>query len=232
MNTRDAVFSLMAAASQFADLDPIVLRTIASRSRPQTFAAGQMVFLEGDPCRSLCILESGRVKFFRMNAEGREQILKVFERPGDVFCIASAFTTGTHIVSAKAATETRLHLLDMDVVNRLAHEHPSVGLRMVGTAGQHMTHLVALADDLSLKSATARLAKYLYQLAVADGAGKGAKVRISRDRLRADELAALLGTVRVHISRSLTSLAEAGAIGLDRRFIEIRDAAILRRYFE
>lgn len=232
MNTRDATFSLMAACSQFADLDPMALRTIAARCRPKVFPAGQMVFMEGDPCRSLCILETGRVKFFRMNAEGREQILKVFERPGDMFCIASAFSTGRHIVSARAVTETRLHLLDMDAVNRLAQEHPSVGLKMVSTAGEHMTHLVALADDLSLKTATERLAKYLYELAEEEGAGKGVKVRFSRDRLRAEELASLLGTVRVHISRSLTSLADAGAIDVDRRFICVRDLAILKRFFE
>ncbi len=167
-----------------------------------------------------------------MNAEGREQILKVFERPGDIFCIASAFSTGIHIVSARAMIETRLHLLDMDAVNRVARDHPSVGLKMIATAGEHMTHLVALADDLSLKTATARLAKHLYELAVVEGAGRGVKVQVSRDRLRAEELASLLGTVRVHISRSLTTLADAGAIDVDRRFIGIRDLAILRQLSE
>lgn len=232
MPTRDAIFSLMAASPQFSDLDPTALRTFAARCRPKVFVAGQLIFMEGDPCRNLCILESGRVKFFRMNAEGREQILKVFERPGDMFCIASAFSTRRHIVSAMAITETRLHLLDMDAVNALAYEHPSVGLKMVRTAGEHMTHLVALADDLSLKTATGRLAKYLHELAKAEGAGKATEARISRDRLRAEELASLLGTVRVHVSRSLTALADAGAIDLDRRFIRIRDLAILRRFIE
>jgi CRP-like cAMP-binding protein len=232
MTTRDTIFSLLAASSQFADLDPMALRTVAAGCRSKIFPAGQMVFMEGDPCRSLYILESGRVNFFRTNAEGREQILKVFERQGDMFCIASAFNTRIHIVSAKAVTETRLHLLDMNAVNRLAQEHPSVGLKIVSTAGEQMTHLVALADDLSLKTATARLAKYLYEVAVAEGAGKSVKVRVSRNRLRAEELASMLGTVRVHISRSLASLAGAGAIELDRRFIRIRDLAILRRFFE
>src|SRR5512145_2682297 len=92
MSTRDAIISLMAASPQFADLDPTVLRTIAARCRLNVFLIGQMVFMEVDPYRNHCILESGRVKFFRMNTEGREQILKVFERPGDMFCIASAFS--------------------------------------------------------------------------------------------------------------------------------------------
>lgn len=120
----------------------------------------------------------------------------------------------------------------MDTVNRVAQEHPSVGLKLVTTAGEHMAHLVALADDLSLKSATGRLAKHLHQLAAAEGAAKGKEVRISRDRLLEEELASMLGTVRVHISRSLASLVRAGAIDLDRRFVRIRDLTILRRISE
>lgn len=232
MNTRDAIFSVLAASAQFADLDPMILRTIAAHCRSKTFPAGQMVFMEGDPCRSLYLLESGRVNFFRTNAEGREQVLKVFERPGDMFCIASAFNTKIHIVSGKSVAETRLHLLDLEAMNSLAREHPAVGLKIVGMAGEQMTHLVGLADDLSLKSATGRLAKYLYELAVVEGAGKGVKVSIPRERLRAEELASMLGMVRVHISRSLTSLANAGVIEVDRRFIRIRDLAMLKQFFE
>jgi CRP-like cAMP-binding protein len=222
----------MAAAPPFADLAPEILRTVAAGCRSKIVPADQMVFMEGDPCRSLYILESGRVKFFRTNAEGREQILKMFERPGDMFCIASAFSGGRHIVSARAVTGTRLHLLDVDAVNALAREHPSVGLKIVEMAGEHLTHLVGLADDLSLKTATGRVAKHLHELAVAEGAGEGVEVRISRDRLREEALASLLGMVRVHISRSLASLAEAGAIDLDRRFVHIRDLPALKRFYE
>lgn len=232
MNTRGAILPLLTASTQFADLDPIALRAVAASCRSKLFTADQMVFREGDPCRSVYILESGRVNFFRANTEGREQILKVFERPGDMFCIASAFSTKIHIVSGRAVTETRLHLLDMDAVNTIAREHPSVGLKIVSMAGEQMTHLVGLADDLSLKSAAGRLAKYLYDLAVAEGARKDVEVRIPRDRLRAEELASMLGMVRVHISRSLTTIANAGAIEVDRRFVHIRDLAILKGFFE
>jgi CRP/FNR family cyclic AMP-dependent transcriptional regulator len=166
--------------------------------------------------------------FYRANADGREQVLKVFDRPGDTFCIASAFGTGTHIVSARAATETRLQLLDMETVNRLVREHPAMGLKLMTTAGEHLAHLVDLAEDLALKTATARLAKYLHELALAEGV-RGEEVRLARDLLREEELASMLGTVRVHISRILTGLVRAGAIDIDREFIRIRDLAILRR---
>ena len=232
MNKRDAMLPLLQVVPYFADLDAAILRTIAARCRPKVIPAGQLAFAEGDPCLDLCILESGRVKFYRVNAEGREQILKVFERPGDTFCIASAFSTGRYIVSVAAATETRLCLLDLDTLNRLVREHPSMGLKLVTTAGEHLAHLVDLAEDLALKTATERLAKHLHELALADGAAKGKDIRLSRDRLPEEELASLLGTVRVNISRSLTNLVLAGAIDVDRGSIRIRDLGVLRRISE
>lgn len=232
MNTRDAMVPLLKTVPYFAGLNPNVLNTIAARCQSKSFQAGQFVFMEGDPCRHLYILESGRVHFYRTSVEGREQILKVFDRPGDTFCIPSAFKTGRHIVSARTVTETRLRLLDVDTVNRLAQEHPSVALKLVATAGEHMTHLVALAEDLSLKTATARLAKYLYKLAVAEGAEKGKEIQLSRDRLPEEELASMLGTVRVHISRSLMNLVQAGALDLTRGFIRIRDLTVLKQISE
>jgi CRP/FNR family transcriptional regulator len=225
----EKTLQLLRTVSYFADLAPAVLATIADRCQSNSFRAGQFVFMEGDLCQHLYILESGRVKFYRTSAEGREQILKVFDRPGDTFCIPPAFHTGRHIVSARAVTETRLHFLDLDTVNRLAEEHPSLALKLVATAGEHMTHLVELAEDLSLKTATARLAKHLYELAITEGAKDGKEIRLSRDRLPEEELASLLGTVRVHVSRSLTNLVRAGVINLNRGFIRILDVKALKQ---
>lgn len=229
MNTSEKTHQFLSTVSYFADLAPPVLATIADCCQLKSFQAGQFVFMEGDLCKHLYILESGRVKFYRTSAEGREQILKLFDRPGDTFCIPSAFRTGRHIVSAKAVSETRAHLLDLDTVNCLAEEHPSMALKLVATASEHMMHLVELAEDLSLKTATARLAKYLYELAIAEGVEDGKEIQLSRARLAEEELASMLGTVRVHVSRSLMNLVQAGAIDLNRGFIGIRDAKALKR---
>jgi len=229
MNGRDPVLVLLKTVPYFADLDAAVLKTIAGRCRSKMLPAGQPVFMEGDSCLDLCILESGRVKFYRVNTEGREQIFRVFDCLGDTFCIASAFGTGRHIVSARAATATRLRLLDMETVNRLVREYPSMGLKLVRTAGEHMTHLVGLAEDLVLKTATERLAKYLHGLAVAEGGPKDGEVLLSRDRFPEEDLASLLGTVRVNVSRSLANLIRTGALDVDRGFIRIRDLAALGR---
>jgi CRP-like cAMP-binding protein len=226
------LLSVLRKVPYFRDLDPGVLTGIAGHCRARLCSAGEIVFMEGDPCLDLCVLESGRVMFYRINVDGREQVLKVFERPGDTFCIPSAFSEGRHIVSVKATAETRLQLLGIKTVNRIVQEHPSVGLKLIATAGEHMAHLVALAQDLALKSATARLAKYLLDMACGESAPKDGPIPIARARLREDDLASILGTVRVNVSRILKNLAREGAIDLDRKFIRILDLRMLKKMSE
>ena len=104
----DAIRSLKSLAP-FAGVPSATMKTIASRCRPKSRHAGESLFREGDPCRDLYVLVGGRVKCFRASPEGREQILKIFEQPGDVFCTTSAFSTGAHIVTAEAMSDVSLY---------------------------------------------------------------------------------------------------------------------------
>jgi CRP/FNR family cyclic AMP-dependent transcriptional regulator len=232
MNAHERTLQSLKAVPYFTDLAPPVRTTIAARCRLLSLQCDQLIFVEGELCRGLYIMESGRVKCYRANADGREQILKVFDRSGDTFCITSVFKTGRHIVSATAETETRLHMLDVATVKHLAQEHPSLALWLVTTAGDQMSTLVTLAEDLSLKPATVRLAKFLCEVALVEGMRAGNEIVVRRDRLREEEIASRLGTVRVHVSRSLKRLASAGMIALSREVIRIPNPIVLKQFSE
>jgi CRP-like cAMP-binding protein len=214
------------------DLAPAARAALGAHCRPMRLGRDQFVFMEGELCRSLYILESGRVKCYRANAAGREQILKVFDRRGDTFCLTSAFKAGTHIVAATTMSETTLHVLDVDVAKRLAREHPSFALWLVSAAGDQLKSLAGLAEDLSLKSVTARLANLLYEAALVDGVRNGNEVCLRRDGFREEQIASLLGTVRVHVSRSLKRLANTGTVALTRELIRIPDLNALKQLSE
>ena len=209
----------------FATVEASTRKIVASHCRAVTRRSGEAIFEEGDPCRALYILAVGRVKCVRANAEGREQILKVFEKPGDIFCATSAFSTGAHIVTAQAMSDAQLYAVEVGTMKRVALEHPALALALMTTTGEQMRSLVSLADDLSLKTATARVAKLLSERARA--VGGGAPVRLRRAELREDDIAAQVGTVRVHVSRSLKALATMGAIMLERDTIRINDVQAL-----
>jgi CRP-like cAMP-binding protein len=214
----------------FAGLDSATVKTLASRCRRRSWQPGETLFLERQPCRDLYILVTGRVKCFRTSPEGREQILKIFERPGDMFCTTSAFSTGSHIITAGAMDDVSLYVIDVATIKRVALEQPAMALALVTAAGDQMQSLVSLADDLSLKTATTRVAKLLWERAQAQGGRKGREIHLQRASLREDDIAAIVGTVRVHVSRSLKALAAMGAITLARDSIRINDLEALEGF--
>ena len=165
MDGQSDAIRFLKSLTSFSGLQSATVKTMASRCRLRSRQAGEELFLEGDPCRDLYILVSGRVKCFRASSEGREQILRIFERPGDMFCTTSAFSTGSHIVTAEAMNDVSLYVIDVETIKWVALEEPAVALALVTTAGDQMRSLVSLADDLSLKTATARVAKLLWERA-------------------------------------------------------------------
>src|SRR5436309_13225196 len=138
MDAHSDVIRFLKSLTHFASLQNAAMQRIASRCRLKTRQAGENLFVEGDPCRDLYILVAGRVKCFRASPEGREQILKIFEQPGDMFCMTSAFNTGSHIVSAEAMNDVGLYVIDVGTMKRVALEQTAVALAVMTAAGDQM----------------------------------------------------------------------------------------------
>jgi len=83
---------------------------------------------------------------------------------------------------------------------------------------------VSLVEDLSFRHVTGRVAKILLEHA-GDGTGP-------RPRLTQQEMAAMAGTAREVVGRSLKALEEEGAIRFDRHRIVISDKQALRDMVE
>ena len=58
----------------FDVLLPDQLAWIADQAVMQTFHQGEMIFLEGDVCQGLRVIETGSIKIFKLNPEGAEHI--------------------------------------------------------------------------------------------------------------------------------------------------------------
>jgi CRP-like cAMP-binding protein len=232
MDPHSDAIRFLSSHPAFAGVEKATVRTLASRCRLKSGQSGETLFREGDPCRDLYILVAGRVKCFRASLEGREQILKIFDWPGDMFCTTSAFSTGSHIVTAEAMNDVSLYAVDVETMKRVAIEQPTVAFAIVKAAGDQMKSLVSLADDLALKTATTRVAKLLWKRAHVEGQREGKEIRLRRAGLREDDIAAMVGTVRVHVSRSLKALAAMGAIRLDRDTIRISDLKALEDFLQ
>ena len=157
------------------------------------------------------------------SAEGKEQILYIV-RPGESFNDVPIFDGGLNPASAQAMGPVTLYGIRKSNVETVLRDHPQVALNVIGVLADKLRHLVSLVEDLSFRHVIGRVARILLEYA-GDGAGP-------RSRLTQQEIAAMAGTAREMVGRSLKALEEGGVIRMDRHRIVITDKEALKEMVE
>jgi CRP-like cAMP-binding protein len=203
----------------FSGLLPAELESVRQLIFEKTAGRGQVILFEDEPAETLYFVVSGVVKIFKTSADGKEQILNIV-RPGESFNDVPIFDDGPNPASAQAMGPVTLYGIRKDRLKATIQEHPQVALNIIKVLAERVRQLVTLVEDLSFKHVISRVAKILLEHA-SDGTGP-------RSRLTQQEMAAMAGTVREVVARSLKSLEEDGAIRLERHRIIIADKEALQ----
>jgi len=203
----------------FSGLDSDGLEYIRKVAVEKNFERGEMILLEGETDLTLYFVVAGAVKTLKASSEGKEQILSIV-RPRESFNDIPAFDGGPSPISAQAMGPVTLYEIGKSDLEIILHKFPKVSLNVIGVLAGQMRHLVSLVEDLSFRRVTGRVAKILLEN-VGDGKGPGL-------RLTQQEMAAMAGTAREVVGRSLKALEEDGAIMMDRHRIVIKDREALK----
>jgi len=179
---------------------------------PKTAEKGEIFLLEGDWSDFLYFLISGVVKVYKTSADGKEQILHIATR-GESLNDVSTFDGGPNAASMLAMTPVLLYIIRKNDLVTLFHDHHQVALNTIKALANRVRRDSTLVKDLSFTHVTGRLAKMLLKYA-------GAEAH-AWPRLTQRDMAAMVGTTREVVNRSLRTLEENGAIRLERHGIVI-----------
>jgi CRP/FNR family transcriptional regulator len=210
----------LSAVPYFAELDPATLQTVAQAAIRREYETGQVVFLEGEPCAGLCVVQDGWLKVVKLSPDGREQVLRIVSA-GETFNEVSVFTTAPNPATVVALEPSTVWIIQRQVMLQLLDQHPGMARRILQNLAEHVLYLVSLIEDLSLRTVEARLARHLLERASAG------KLRRHRWATQA-EMAARLGTVLEVLNRALQGLVTEGLIEVERHQIRIVDRGGLK----
>ena len=192
------------------------LRQLMRQSAIRSYKRGEVLFLEGSPYAGMYVVLSGRVKVFKTNSDGKEQIIHLLG-PREPFADVPLFTGGPYPATAQALEDTRVLFIGRQAFLDLLHGNPEVCLRMLGAFAKRMREMVKLIEALSLKEVTARLARHLLD------ESKTIPNATFHLTISKTNLAALLGTIPETLSRSLRQLEDEGLLSVQAKQIIILD---------
>jgi len=184
----------------------------------KVFQRGELIALEGEPAEVLYFVFSGAVKIFKTSADGREQIFSI-ARPGGSFNDVPVFDGAPNPFSAQAMGSVVIYGIEKRDFDKILGDHCQVALNVINVLASRVRHLTSLVEGLSFKPVIRRVAKILLEYA-GDGTG-------SVQRLTQQEMAAMAGTAREVVTRSLKALEEERIIRMDRHRVVITDREAL-----
>ncbi|MFC2005740.1 Crp/Fnr family transcriptional regulator [Chloroflexota bacterium] len=207
----------------FSGLSSAELDSVKQFIFEKTFGRGEVVLLEGESAEVLFFVVSGVVKVFKTSAEGKEQILSIV-RPGESFNDVSVFDDGPNPASAQAMGPVVLYGVRRNELRIILRDYPRVTMNIIKVLAERVRQLMSLVEDLSFRHVIGRVARILLEHA---GDGIGPKLRLTQQ-----EMAAMAGTVREVVARSLKALEEEGTIKLDHHRIVIINKEALKEMVE
>ena len=214
-----SVTAMLRQLPYFTQAAGSALAELAAQATRRSLRRQETIFLEGEPSAGLWIVENGCVKAYKLSPDGQEYILCFFG-PGDTFNDLAALDGMPNAVNATAVTDLTTWVIPAAVfAAALQADHALCLAVTMGLTGR-VRHLVERLEDLALRSATARLARFLLAQAEDPTLAHPAVTRA----LIANHLA----TTPETISRSLRVLEQAGAIRFDRHRIVITQPDALR----
>jgi CRP/FNR family transcriptional regulator len=222
-----SLVALLRGIPLFSELRDDTLRDLAGRCITKSVGSGHVLFTTGEECRGLYVIESGRVRIYRTDPAGREQVLHV-EGPGRPVAELPLFDGGPYPASAVTLENSRLVFLPRPAFEYLYRSQPDIAHAVIRALGRRLRHLVRLTETLAFRDVTARLAMLLVGYAEQQGAGASHRAEIMLDRTQ-EELALEIGTARESVSRAMKQLRRQRLIEpLGRRRLLIPDVERLR----
>jgi CRP/FNR family transcriptional regulator len=204
---RAARLAAMTAAPMFKGLAGDDLDALLGIARSRNLEKSETVFFEGQEAEAFFLVVTGQVKLIKLSPAGKEQILHI-HGPGGTFAEATLAEGSCYPASAVATEGGAVLVFPRRGFQQLLAKHPKIATNVIARLSQRLREMTKLVEDLSLREAPGRLARYLLELA-GEEPPSGAEVRLP---VKKGELAALLGTRGETLSRVFRKLADAGAI--------------------
>ncbi len=193
------------------------LRPVAQIAQIQKFQKGSTIFIQDSEATGFFVVKTGRVKVFKMAANGKEQILHLLG-VRDYFAEVPALDGKCFPASAVALESTELIFFPRIAFLNLLHQYPAISINLLMSLAAHSRKLTQLVEELSFKDVPQRLASYL--LCLSDRSNSNDVINLD---ITKTQLAATLGTIPATLSRAFYRLSNEGLIAMNGSQIELLD---------
>ena len=202
-------------------------RALESTTRLLDVPRGHPIYLPGDASDEVFLLKAGIVKISVAGPGGHNTIL-AFLYPSDIFGELAILDDAPRDHVATAHEDTVLCALNRNTLLEVMQQSPALGYRITTLLSLRLRRFRVRVEKLLYKSAPARIAHTLLDLATDYGVPDDAGVVIPL-RLNQSDFGNFVGLARETVNIVFQDFRRRGLVDTDRKSIRIKDPERLRR---
>jgi CRP/FNR family transcriptional regulator, cyclic AMP receptor protein len=210
----------------FSRLEWDEVNLICDRAYEKWYQKNEIIFFENDNNKKLYTLLSGKVKLSMLSPNGKEKVLTILQE-GDIFGEISLFDDDPHPLTAEVIEDSRLIIISWADLESIIMKHPNVAIKIITSLSKKTRLLASQVRELVFQDSSGRLASFLLRFAKDFGIEINGGIIIDLI-LTHQEIANLLGSSRVTVTKLINQFIDENLIKIYKRKIVIKDEIRLK----
>lgn len=196
-----------------------LLHNLSLNREVRHYSKKDVLYEEGGSPRHLYYIEKGAAKLYKTNNEGREFIIHI-SGPGEYLGYLPLDQNDRYQESAAVLDPSEIRLISRDDFQKLIFGNRDVNAQFIKMLARHVAEQEQLLLDMAYNSVRKRVASALVNLHDQN------KINIHFHR---DDLAAVVGTAKETLVRTLSNFKAEGLIGIGNGQIKILNMEKLKK---
>ncbi|PLS03588.1 Crp/Fnr family transcriptional regulator [Neobacillus cucumis] len=210
----------------FRELSDFELTKIANISIAREWKKHSHVFLQGDPLENVYFIFDGKIKIYKSDISGKEQIVAIAKK-GEMFPHVGFFRKGDYPAYAEVLEPSTLVTVPISKFEKVLIENPELCIKVFKVLGEKIVDLQNRLEEQILNNTYEQIVKLLIRLAQKHGIEQADGSLLLKSEFTNKDLANMIGTTRETISRTITKMKKEELIVVDPDGHMILDVNIL-----
>lgn len=201
------------AVPLFKELESEEIAHLIEISQTRFYKQKIYVFMQGDPLDRVFFIHSGKIKIYKTDSSGREQIISVLEA-GEMFPHAGFFRQGKFPAHAEVMEDAQLIVITIDLFEKLLLSYPELCIKFFKVLGEKIGDLQNRLEEQILHNTYEQIIMLLLRLSNTNGIQLSNMYKITT-HFTNRELANMIGTSRETVSRTINHLKKKDFLATD-----------------
>lgn len=210
----EEIKKVLSEFSLFRELNDYELTKITDIAIVRDWKKQSHVFLQGDPLENVYFIYNGKIKVYKSDVNGKEQIVAIMKK-GEMFPHVGFFRKGDYPAYAEVLESSTLITVPISKFEAVLIENPELCIKVFRVLGEKIVDLQNRLEEQILNNTYEQIIKLLIRI----GQKHGKVLEDGRILLKSEftnkDLANMIGTTRETISRTLTKMKKDELIEVD-----------------